>query len=234
MKKGRLVTAVLAGCCAFSAHAGLETTIGLYSDYIFRGVSQTNEDPTPQATLDWFNDSGWYAGLFVSDVDFGESGDWEIDAYGGYSGAFGNSGWEYDIQLVYYAYPDNDFTEDYPELLLGFTYDWFNSQIGYTWDNYGLGETAVYLNIGGEFPLPNEFSLRANVGYYDFDDADNDFFPGAPDSYTDWVIGISRSWSGFDFALDYVDTNSDGEVLFGDNAGDRVVFSVSRTFSLIE
>jgi uncharacterized protein (TIGR02001 family) len=234
MRKLTLAAALCAASCTFSAHAGVEANIGLFSDYVFRGVSQTDEDPAPQAGIDWSGDSGWYVGAWASDVDFGESNDFELDIYGGYSADLGDSGWSYDVQFLYYFYPESDNVEDFPEVSLGLSYDWFSSSVAYTWDNYGLGEDALYFNLGGAFELSDSYGVHASIGYYDFDEPANDFFVGAPSNYIDWNVGVSATWVGFDFGLDYHDTDSDGEVLFGDIADSRVVFSISRTFTLAD
>ena len=47
------------------------STITATSDYDFRGVSQTGKDPALQLSLDYAFDSGFYAGLWGSNVDFG-------------------------------------------------------------------------------------------------------------------------------------------------------------------
>ena len=236
MRTSSALMGVLLGVAVCSAaQAGLSSTVTLVSDYVFRGVSQTDEDPTPQVSLDWYNDTGWYAGAWASDVDFGLDDSYEVDFYGGYAGALGATGWEYDIGLNYYSYPGSDDLENYAELLLGMSWDWFKLQFGYTPDNFGLDEAGYYVNVGGQWPLPNEFSLHASGGYFLFDEEDRQFFPGAPDSYVDWIVGVSRSWNGFDFSLDYMDTTDDAAELFGEDVSDgRLVLSISRTFTFIE
>ncbi len=216
------------------AQAELSSTLGLYSDYVFRGVSQTLEDPAVQVSFDWANEDGWYAGIWGSNVDFGDDAGIEVDYYGGYAGETGN-GLGYDFQLVYYTYPSSDDQNDYPELLFNFNYNVFKGLIGYTWDNFGTDESALYLEGGFEHDLGNDFGIHGSVGYSDYSSADNLFFTGSPDNYVSWNLGVSKSWNGFDFALDYFDTNDDGEELFGSETTDsRVVLSISRSFSLIE
>ena len=40
--------------------------VTVVSDYLFRGISQTQAKPTIQATLDFTHSSGFYLGLFLS------------------------------------------------------------------------------------------------------------------------------------------------------------------------
>lgn len=68
-------------CCAFTSfcYADVSITTTLVSDYLFNGLSQTNDEATLQGSLDWWNDSGWYAGSFASGVDYGQGTDYEVD-----------------------------------------------------------------------------------------------------------------------------------------------------------
>ena len=55
------------------------------SDYLFRGISQTQAKPTAQATLDFTHSSGVYLGLFgsgVSHAAYNNGAGSEIDVYG--------------------------------------------------------------------------------------------------------------------------------------------------------
>ena len=69
MKKSILYTLCF---CAFPTLADTSITVTGVSDYLFNGVSQTQEDPAIQACFDWAGDTGWYAGVWGSNVDFGE------------------------------------------------------------------------------------------------------------------------------------------------------------------
>ena len=69
------------------ANAEISSTWTLTSDYDWRGLTQTDEDPALQASIDWADESGWYIGAWASNVDFGP-GDpsYEVDLYTGFSG----------------------------------------------------------------------------------------------------------------------------------------------------
>lgn len=94
--------------------------VGLYSQYIFRGLTQTNRKPALQGGFDYSHSSGVYLGTWASNIswlkenfstagnttgqyDSGASLEW--DFYGGYKGTFGKSDFTYDIGLLYYWYP---------------------------------------------------------------------------------------------------------------------------------
>ncbi|AKS41279.1 TorF family putative porin [Wenzhouxiangella marina] len=153
----------------------------------------------------------------------------------GLSGALGDSGWDYDAYAIYYAYPSSDEVDGYPELILALGRDGLVASLAYAWDNYGLGETAVYLKLAKEQELPAGFALHASLGYSHFSSPETDFHLGAPDDYFDWNLAVSRPLAGFDLRLDYFDTDGNGNALFGRELADRrLVFSIARTFRLLE
>ncbi|GAB2840511.1 TorF family putative porin [Pseudoduganella ginsengisoli] len=108
------VFAMMAGmACAFAAHAEetpawTETgNVTLLSDYVFRGVSQTQGKPTAQATVEFAHRGGAYAGMFGSGVSHAayNNGDGaEIDLYGGYRHVLDEQS-NIDAGVVTYWYP---------------------------------------------------------------------------------------------------------------------------------
>ena len=97
--------------------------VGLYSEYIFRGLAQTNGDPAIQGGLDYAHSSGFYLGAWGSNVSvlrenisagtaplvvggsYSQGGSLELDLYGGYKSSFGSSDFTYDVGLLQYWYP---------------------------------------------------------------------------------------------------------------------------------
>jgi uncharacterized protein (TIGR02001 family) len=66
-------------------------SLALTSDYVFRGITQTDYDPALQAGLTYSWDNGIYVGGWTSNVDFADSNgpDIEFDTY---------IGWSHDLQ----------------------------------------------------------------------------------------------------------------------------------------
>jgi uncharacterized protein (TIGR02001 family) len=225
------VGALLAVAAAPPARAELSATLTLTSDYVWRGVSQTDEKPALQAEVEYAHDSGFYAGLFGSNVDFDEDVDdparVEIDMYAGWRGET-EAGIGWDVSVLRYSYPDSTAKLDYNELVVSVTYGLFTFEVDYSNDVFASGEDGLYYSVGLEHELPAGFTLGAGVGYSDFDE--EVFGDGAPDSYVDWRVGVSTERWGLGFDLSYYDTNGDGEELNGDWAEPRVVLSVSKTF----
>jgi len=71
-----LVLAGLAGAAMIATTARAEDTpehsfavkLGLWSEYEYRGISQTSEKPALQLNLDYAHKSGFYIGTFVSNI----------------------------------------------------------------------------------------------------------------------------------------------------------------------
>ncbi|MYM33615.1 hypothetical protein GTP38_04595 [Duganella sp. FT94W] len=81
--------------------------VTVVSDYLFRGISQTQAKPTAQANLDFTHASGWYVGLFgsgVSHAAYNNGGGAEIDVYGGYRAPMGADS-TLDAGVVTYWFP---------------------------------------------------------------------------------------------------------------------------------
>lgn len=82
-----LPAALAATLLAPAAHAqsGLYSQVTLTSDYRYQGVSSSDGQAAFQVVVHHFRPDGWYAGAFVSEVDYGyaQSPDVELDVYGG-------------------------------------------------------------------------------------------------------------------------------------------------------
>src|SRR5690349_19881273 len=96
-----------------AAASNVSATVGLVSDYDFRGLTQTLNDPAFQLGLTYTGDSGMYYGLWGSNVDFqGTAATYgtdidrpstEVDVFMGFSG---EKYVGYDIGVIYYSYPN--------------------------------------------------------------------------------------------------------------------------------
>jgi uncharacterized protein (TIGR02001 family) len=210
------------------------TTIGFVSEYSFRGIAQSDERPAVQGSIDWSHDSGFYAGVWGTNVDFndGDEAQLETDLYAGYSGDL--NGFSYDIGAIYYAYPgaDSDLDYDFYEAAFALGYDFdvlaVSTALNYSPDYFAGSDDAVYLAAYVDVPLPFlpfETALNASVGHQWIDD--NDAF-GVED-YMDWGIGITSNIEGFDVGLRYIDTDLDEPDECADGCDQRVILSLSKS-----
>src|SRR5258705_1804060 len=120
-KKTLLAGAVAAAILPLSATAAdapasphtITGNAGFFSQYVFRGLTQTNRKPAVQGGFDHAHASGFYAGTWGSNISwltdptppaYSSAGSLEWDFYGGYK-------WNlpYDMTLdlgtLYYWYP---------------------------------------------------------------------------------------------------------------------------------
>ena len=64
-----LFAMVFTGLC--QAKENVSANLSILNDYVFRGQSQTAEHSAIQGGFDYAADSGFYAGIWGSNVDFG-------------------------------------------------------------------------------------------------------------------------------------------------------------------
>jgi uncharacterized protein (TIGR02001 family) len=229
--KGLVAGLALASLGAPAAYAEVSADIALTSDYVWRGVSQTNQNPALQAGAEYSHAIGVYVGVWGSNVDFGEDVDdparIELDYSIGWRGET-EAGLGWDLSLLRYTYPKSTEEFDYNELTLSLSYEMFTLEVDYSNDTFATGTDTFYYNVGVSHELPDFFEISASVGYSDLNQEITG--EGAPDCYVDWRIGVAQELLGLDFDLSYYDTNGKGEELYGDLAGARLVLKVSKSF----
>jgi uncharacterized protein (TIGR02001 family) len=200
-------------------------SLALTSDYVFRGITQTDYDPALQAGLTYSWDNGLYFGGWASNVDFADPDgpDIEFDTYLGYSTDI-NDEWNVDVSLVYYSYfgDRNGYGNiNYFEGIGKVTWnEMLSLTLAYAPDYSNADYSSFYANLGGTWELGHDFSLNAGIGHSDFSD-DNG-------GYTDWNVGISHAWGPATLALNYYDTDIDFDADAGHHhASDEFVFSIT-------
>ena len=245
-------TAAAAALLATSSFANADLTMNatIASDYVFRGISQTDNAPAVQAGLDAgikFLGVYFYAGMWGSNVDFditkitppegqssGSKADSsiEMDYYGGVSGEVMSVAWDFGI--IYYNYhqaDDLDYVEGYFSLGHDFDFMAVTGSINYASDYFNSTEEAYYWALAIDVPVWWDFMVNLHGGYQDIDDADRFFgVDGASDDYIDYSIGLSRTLFDIDVSLAWMDNNINSSDCFGgQNVCDsRWVFSLSK------
>ncbi|GIR87296.1 MAG: hypothetical protein CM15mP86_07550 [Gammaproteobacteria bacterium] len=96
------VIALFSGVMSLQA-AEFESNVALSSDYIWRGMTQTAEEPAISGGFDIAGESGLYFGTWASNVEFGDGAALELDWYAGYASELDN-GFSYDIGYLAYTY----------------------------------------------------------------------------------------------------------------------------------
>ncbi len=229
--------AVLLAGASISANAVTVTgNVGYVSDYLFRGISQTNEGMALQGGLNLNSDSGFYLSTWGSNIKFGD-GSMELDVLAGWTGKVSND-WTLDVGVMQYRYPngDNATTEfNFVEAYVKGTYKDFVFGYAYANDYFGAGvDQYHYLSVDHTYALPNDFSIVSHLGYNLFEDDEQfqTFLAAGPVSdsnYIDFSVGVAKSILGASVALKYAGTNvsDSAQCNLCDN---RLVFSVSKSF----
>jgi uncharacterized protein (TIGR02001 family) len=202
-------------------------SLAFTSDYRFRGVTQTNEDPALQIGFEAALPAGLYAGLWASNVDFApaDSATYELDTIIGWRGDLTESV-SADVQFVRYNYlTDNPGQLEYNELIGKIGFMGLTGTLGYSDNFLNFDEDGIYYNLAYGYTIAEEYNLSAAVGYYDIDRAG-----GRSISITDHNVGVSRSFGPLSVALNYIHTNKGAEELFAGLSDSRIVFTISSTF----
>lgn len=200
----------------------LSANVGVASNYLFRGVTQTDDGASIQGGLDWVHASGFYAGTWLSNVDFGEdSPSAEFDAYAGYTFLLGQ--FDLDVNTIYYWYPDADDDFDYWEIGGSGSWEWLTAGLQYTvWGEVNDGPFSdgdIYYYANAAFEPIETWGLGVAIGQYDFDDGDD---------YTHWGVSLSKDTDQFGtFSLNYEQTDDDEGVAVDDDPKLWVGWSIS-------
>jgi uncharacterized protein (TIGR02001 family) len=175
---------------AGAAHAqtpDVAWNVAVTSDYVFRGASQTDEEPALQGGVDLTFDSGFYAGAWASNVDFGDDTDAEVDLYGGYRGEAG--GFSLDVGAIVYLYvnaPDLAEDYDYVELKAAASRAVGPVTLGgavyYSPDFFGIDDSATYVEANATFAPAAKWTISGAVGYQYLD---------VNDDYGTWNAGVA-------------------------------------------
>jgi len=214
------------------ANAEVSSTVNLASDYTFNGVSQTDNSPALQASIDYAADSGFYLGTWASNVDFGSGEDTNIewDVYAGQYFQL-NESIGLDVGIAYYTYHGDSASDTYayPETYakLGYNSSLGDSEVNfwYSWDYFGLDVGHYIAMIAHTVEVVPGHNIKLTFDRSTSAD-DNKWAWGGKESYNHYRVEYMTSWQGFDFDLALEDTS-----MSIDSADTRVVFSVSRTFS---
>lgn len=222
-------TAALAGFASAASAEEREFSysfnIGGYSDYIFRGLSLSGEQPVVQGGID----IGWgslYAGVWATDLGEYASGG-EIDLYAGYKPTWQNI--TFDFGVVQYTYTDNNGNLTYTELKTGASSELAKGLTAGVIVWYQLNNSNVDAGLAVEGSLayalpavgPVSPTVSALLGHQQLD---------AFDDYWYWNAGLTLGIEKLAIDLRYWDTDINQNSAFAAGDGDsRFVASVKVT-----
>ena len=231
----------------------LTGNVGVFSEYLFRGIAQTAGKPALQGGFDYAHASGLYLGTWASNAswlqDFGaySRSSLEWDFYGGYKNSFADD-WTYDVGLLYYYYPGtanpgvtkaNTF-----EGYVGIGWKWLSAKLSYNFDNY-FGTKPIgkdtdgtwYLDLSAAYPVGD--SGLSLVAHYGVLDVKNDGSGSTKASYEDWKLGVAYTipdgfMKGAEIGAYYSGNNAEKafytDLTGYDTSKDRGVIYFKKTF----
>ena len=212
---------------------GFGGSVGIASDEVFRGLTQSDHQLSPQLDLHYAL-SGWYAGISADEVRRGlnESANVGLIAYLGYQYRF-NDDWSGSLAIRRYDYPGYPHRYDYDYSEAALSVSWRDRILAsviaspdvffadYQCD-YGRG--AAYTGeLAARQPLARGFRLNAGVGYYDL-------HRQIGTGYAYGSAGISTQWHSWNFDVRYVATDGSAQRRFEELADNRVVLSALWLF----
>lgn len=215
----------------------------LTNNYVFRGITQSDDDPAIQGSLNYTLDTGFagtsvYGGVWGSNVDFndGDGAHVELDWTFGLGGEILDSGVNYTLGGIYYSYPSRS-EYNYWEVAPALTYaplEWltFQGGVNYSPDFFNGSGDAWYPNGGVKIgiPIPDQLFILTLEGYTGHQWVDDNARFGA-DDYQDWKLGLSVGIKMLTLSAYYTDTNLGNSDCGGTgNCGPRAVLALGATF----
>jgi uncharacterized protein (TIGR02001 family) len=200
------------GCCfaaLLASSAGAQTRVygAVASNYVFRGVSWSDERASASAGLDWQHPLGVYAGGSVTTLDQGV----ELDGYAGYTHQIG--AFSIDFGGTLYDYSDDDYIDgDFRELYVGGQFgpvavSVYRGRSPFDNARYWYGEA----NAG--FPA-GPVTIELHYGLSDY---------GFGENIDDAYAGIAAGWRGFDWRVRFTHREDDVDDV-------NVVLAISRSW----
>ena len=200
------------------------------SDYVKRGVSQSNSDAAIQLGGDVFFDSGLFLGAWGSTVDIDNGPtrhrDLELNLYAAFIYDVSKL-WRLSARVVSYEYPvqTGEFDYDYVEYSLAVNYDdryWL--EYSYSPDLYNTNRVSHNIEAYTERPLAGNWSIGAGAGYFDVSDL-------LGQGYGYWQLGVTGSYQYADIDIRFHDTNRTVPLISTDErAQQRIAVTIKVPF----
>lgn len=232
----------------------------LATDYRFRGISQTKKGPAIQGGIDYAHESGFYVGVWGSNVNssvqYAGGAGMETDVYGGYRGEI-TPGLGFDVGYLYYYYsganmskaggPDQTYNNQ--EIYGSLSYEGLTAKVSYAISDYfglnaktagflsglpanGDSKGTVYYDLSYSKEVAPKLTLAAHVGH-------TSYRHYSELDYTDYKLGLTYDVNGWLLGAAYVGNSvKSGGKPFYTSADtdakelwkDTIVLSVGKTF----
>lgn len=208
-------TAVMAQTKAPEPDYTLSYNVGAVSDYRYRGISQTSFKPALQAGVDFAHKSGFYLGVWGSNVSWikdyagATDGSLEVDLYGGYKGEISKD-FTYDLGLITYQYPSSNAATNAntTEVYGALTYSVVTAKYSRSVSNFVANPNSSgsqYFEVAANFDLGNGFSLTPHAGRQTIPNQINN-----AGDYTDYSLTLGKDFgNGLTASIAAIGSNAD-------------------------
>ena len=221
---------LLSICGQYSSAAEFAGYLALTTDYVKRGVTQSDSHSALQLAADVSFTSGFFLGAWGSTFDI-ENGptrqrDLEVNYYAGYAFDASNA-WQISVSTVAYVYPGQTGSVDYDylEYSLGANFDdriWL--EFSYSPDLYNSGLSSTNVDLFAEWPLNSVWALGGGAGYYDTSNLTGY-------TYRYWQLGVTGSFKLADIDLRFHGTDKWVPIISTpERAKSRVVLTIRFPF----
>lgn len=213
---------------------GFGGSIGVTSDYVYRGISLSAGNPALQGGLHYRVADGWVMGIWGSHTDLSsDDAELEVDLYLSRDWSL-NPDWDLRTTLSHYTYPDDPrlSSYDYDELTVSLGYRarlfatvaWSPNLTRYSRTGWVHDGTAVSYELAFVQPLVDRISASAGLGFHDL--------PAVLDAdYWFWNVGLACSMGHTQLTLSYIGADGNASRAFGHEiTGDRWAGSVAWRF----
>ena len=202
-----------------AAEAELTANAGITSNYVFRGLTQTDDGIAVQGGVDYVHEVGVYAGAWASNVELsaGDKG-YETDLYVGYNFKL-NEDVLFDVGYITYLYTSTNGNPDADEIYFGASFK--DVSVTYYSGNRDAGADYSYIDLKYSMALPSDFNLHVHYGNMSDDAVSSD--------YQDVAVGVSKEIEGFDVGLTVTTIDHDNSNL----EDDEVFITVSKAFNIM-
>tara|TARA_B100001989_G_C24538177_1_gene465772 strand:- start:233 stop:913 length:681 start_codon:yes stop_codon:yes gene_type:complete len=151
--------------------------VALTTDYIWRGLTQTSRNPAISGGFDYAHESGFYAGTWASNVEFGNNDNaesQELEGYFGYTHKI-NDSLGVTLGYIYYDYPgakaSNNY--DFQEGVLSATYTQSDMSVtvgvNYSDNFWGGSGDATFVNGSVSYNVDDHWSVSGSLGRQSID-----------------------------------------------------------------
>ena len=202
----------------------------LTTDYVKRGVTQSDSNAAIQIGAEAGFDNGLFFGAWSSTIDIGNGPsrqrDVEVNYYAGYVFDIA-SDWQISVGAVAYNYPGQSGNVDYnyEEYSLGGNYNdrvWL--ELAYSPDLYNTGQSSINVDLFAEWPINKIWAIGGGAGHYDTSNLTGS-------AYQYWQLGMTASLSWADIDFRFHDTDKWVPIVSTPNrAKSRFVLSIQIPF----